>query len=148
MKARWKGHGLNKSSDGLYTHHVRLVIPRLAQDLCIALLIDCRVMIVHQIGNNACWQLCANLRFLRERLYLVGLECSFLQIIMFAIIEIRYGKFFCLVSLCVTAYSWEIVGMDCVTELTTSSEFHLTTILDFVCHLIWRTFFCVRRSHR
>jgi hypothetical protein len=36
----------------------------------------------------------------------------------------------CLVSLGVTDYSWEIVGMDFVTELTTSSEFHLTTILD------------------
>jgi hypothetical protein len=38
---------------------------------------------------------------------------------------------FCLASLGVTGYSWEIVGMDFVTELTTSSEFHLTTILDF-----------------
>ena len=37
---------------------------------------------------------------------------------------------FCLVSLGVTDNSWEIVGMDFVTELTTSLEFHLTTILD------------------
>ncbi len=37
----------------------------------------------------------------------------------------------CLVSLGVNDYSWEIVGMDFVTELTTSSEFHLTTSIDF-----------------
>ena len=36
----------------------------------------------------------------------------------------------CLVSLGATDYSWEIVGMDFVTELTTSSEFHSTNILD------------------
>ncbi len=70
-------------------------------------------------------------RFLRARLYLVGLECSFLQIVMFAIIEIRSGNvFFCLVSLGVTDYSWEIVGMDFVTEFTKGSRFHSTTILD------------------
>ena len=38
---------------------------------------------------------------------------------------------FCLVSLGVTDCSWEIVGMDFVTELTKGLEFHLTTILDF-----------------
>jgi hypothetical protein len=54
IKARWKGHGLNKSSDGLYTHHDRLVIPRLAQDLCILMLIECHGNGGHQIGN-ACW---------------------------------------------------------------------------------------------
>ncbi len=27
-KTQWKGHGLIKSSDGLYTYHDRLVIPR------------------------------------------------------------------------------------------------------------------------
>jgi len=32
-KTRWKGHGLIKSSDGFYTYHDRLVIPRPAQDL-------------------------------------------------------------------------------------------------------------------
>jgi hypothetical protein len=60
IKARWKGHGLNKSSDGLYTHHDRLVIPRPAQDLCILMLIECCYNFVHQIGNNARWQLCEN----------------------------------------------------------------------------------------
>ncbi len=39
-KTRWKGHGLIKSSNGLYTYHVRLVTPRLAQDLCILLLLE------------------------------------------------------------------------------------------------------------
>jgi hypothetical protein len=60
IKARWKGHGLNKSSDGLYTHHDRLVIPRPAQDLCILMLTECCYYVVHEIGNNACWQLCEN----------------------------------------------------------------------------------------
>ncbi len=69
-------------------------------------------------------------RFLRERLYLVGLQCSLLQIVMFAIIKIRSGNVFCLVSLGVTDYSWEIVGMDFVTEFTKGSEFHSNTILD------------------
>ncbi len=50
---------------------------------------------------------------------------------MFAIIEIRSGNDFCLVSLGVTDYSWEIVGMDFVTEFTKGSEFHSTTILEF-----------------
>ena len=48
-KTRWKGHaGLIKSSDGLYTYHDRLVIPRLAQDLCILLLIECAYNVSHQ----------------------------------------------------------------------------------------------------
>ena len=59
IKARWKGHGLNKSSDGLYTHHDRLVIPRLAQDMCILVLTECCYNVGEQIGN-ACWQLWEN----------------------------------------------------------------------------------------
>ena len=39
-KPQWKGHGLARSSDGLYTPHDRLVIPRPAQDLRILLLIE------------------------------------------------------------------------------------------------------------
>ena len=39
-KTRWKGHGLIMSSDGLYTYHDRLVIPRQAQDLRILLLTE------------------------------------------------------------------------------------------------------------
>jgi len=37
-QTRWKGHGLIKSSDGLYTYHDWLVIPRPVQDLRILLL--------------------------------------------------------------------------------------------------------------
>ena len=39
-KTRWKGHGMLKLSDGLYTYHDRLVIPRPAQDLRILLLTE------------------------------------------------------------------------------------------------------------
>ena len=39
-KTRWKGHGLIKSFDGLYTYHNRLVIPRPAQDLRNLILIE------------------------------------------------------------------------------------------------------------
>jgi hypothetical protein len=40
IKARLKGHGLIKSSNGLYTYHDMLVIPRPAQDLRILLLTE------------------------------------------------------------------------------------------------------------
>jgi hypothetical protein len=50
---------------------------------------------------------------------------------MVAIVQPDMARFLFLVSLGVTDYSWEIVGMDFVTELNKSSEFHLTTILDF-----------------
>ena len=39
-KTRWKGHGPIKSSNGLYTYHDRLVMPRPTQDLCILLLTE------------------------------------------------------------------------------------------------------------
>jgi hypothetical protein len=47
MGILWKGHGLNKSSDGVYTHHDRLVIPRPAQDLYILMLIECHYNVDH-----------------------------------------------------------------------------------------------------
>jgi hypothetical protein len=43
---RWKGHGLIKSSDGLYTYHDRLVIPRPGQDL--------RILLLTKYHDNAC----------------------------------------------------------------------------------------------
>jgi hypothetical protein len=39
------------------------------------------------------------------------------------------ARFFFLVSLGVTDYPWEIIGMDFVTDLAKSSEFHLTNII-------------------
>ena len=48
IKARWKGHGLNKSSNGLYTHHDRLVMQCLVQEMFILLLTKCHIMIDHQ----------------------------------------------------------------------------------------------------
>ena len=56
IKARWKGHGLIKSSDGLYTYHDRLVIHRPAQDLYILLLTKC-----HYNVDHPNWQLYENL---------------------------------------------------------------------------------------
>ena len=75
-KTRWKGQGLIKSSGGLYTYHDRL--PRLAQDLCILLLIDCAYN-----GGHQNWQrLLTTLfkRFFRERVYIAGLQSPFLQL--------------------------------------------------------------------
>jgi hypothetical protein len=40
------------------------------------------------------------------------------------------ARFFFLVSLDVNNYPWEVVGMDFVIDLTKSSEFHLTNIID------------------
>ena len=40
IKARWKSHGIVKSSTGLYTYNDRLVILRPAQDLRILLLAE------------------------------------------------------------------------------------------------------------
>ena len=62
FKARWKSHGLVKSSNGLYTYHDRLVIPRLAQDLRILLLTEYH----NNVGHPNWRRLLANLlkRFL------------------------------------------------------------------------------------
>ena len=55
----------------------------------------------------------------------------FPPIVMVAIVQTDLARFFFLVSLGVTDYSWEIVGMDFVTELNKCSEFHFTSILVF-----------------
>jgi hypothetical protein len=65
-KTRWKGYGLIKSSDGFYTFHDRLVIPRPAQDLRILLLIE-----YHDNADHPNWRhLLATLlkRFCWERM--------------------------------------------------------------------------------
>jgi hypothetical protein len=48
---------------------------------------------------------------------------------MVAIVQTDLARLFFLVSLGVNDFPWEIVGIDFVTELNKSSEFHLTTIL-------------------
>jgi hypothetical protein len=65
-KTRWKGHGLIKSSGGLYTYHGRLVIPRAAQDLRILMLTDCH----DNVGHHNWRRLLATLlkRFYWERM--------------------------------------------------------------------------------
>ena len=68
-------------------------------------------------------------RFLRERVYIVGLQSSFLQLWCLQLLKPDVARVFCLVSLGVTNYPWEIIGMDFVTDFTKSSEFHLTNII-------------------
>jgi hypothetical protein len=46
----------------------------------------------------------------------------FPAIVMFAIAQNDIARFFCLVSLGVTNYPWEIIGMNLVTYFTKSSE--------------------------
>ena len=48
-------------------------------------------------------------------------------ILMFTIVQNRFVFF---VSLGVNAYPWEIVGLDLVTGLYNSQEFHFTTVID------------------
>ncbi len=52
-RTQWKGNGLIKSSDSLYSYHDRLVIPRLAQDMCILLLTECSYNVAIKF-DNAC----------------------------------------------------------------------------------------------
>ena len=91
IRARWKGHELNKSSDGLYTHHNRLLIPRLAQDLCILLLTECHMMIGHQMVN-ACWQICET--FLEGTFVYCWIAKLYPPIVMFAIVQPDLARFF------------------------------------------------------
>jgi len=50
-KTRWKSHELVKSSDGLYTYHDRLVIPRPTHDLRILLLTE-----YHDTASHPNWR--------------------------------------------------------------------------------------------
>ena len=91
-KTRWKGYGLIKSSDGLYTYHDRLVIPRLAQDMCILLLTKCSYNVGHQNWQRMLTTLLK--RFLRERVYIVGLQSSFLQLLCLQLLKPDLARFF------------------------------------------------------
>jgi len=66
---------MNYSSDGLYTHHDRLVIPRLAQYVCILLLLKCHIRLAITIVN-AYWQLCENVS---EGKVCITLDCKALS---------------------------------------------------------------------
>jgi hypothetical protein len=59
MGIRWKGHGLNKSSCGLYTHHDMLVIPVRHKIYISCCLLNAILMLTIHIVN-ACWQLDEN----------------------------------------------------------------------------------------
>jgi hypothetical protein len=54
----------------------------------------------------------------------------FPPIVMVATVQPDLARFFCLVSLGVYHYPWEIIGMDFVTVFTKNPEFYLTTIID------------------
>jgi hypothetical protein len=105
-----------------------LVISRLAQDLCILLVTECRCNVVHQNRQRLLATLWKH--FWRERLYIDGLQSSFLQSWCLQLFFSDLTRFFFLVSLGVADYPWGIVGMDFVTDLSKSSEFHLTTVID------------------
>ena len=113
-KTRWKGHGLIKSSDGLYTYHDRLVIPRPAQDLRILLL-----TVYHDNDGHPNWRnFLATLlkRFWSERMsFDCKTHCSSCVACNRAKPS-RQGSS-SLSPLGVPNYPWEIVGMDCVTDL-------------------------------
>ena len=70
-------------------------------------------------------------RFLEGTLVSCLFGNFFPPVVMVAIVQPDLARLFFLVSFGVTDYSWKIVGMNCVTELNESSEFHLTTILNF-----------------
>ena len=113
IKTRWKGHGLKKLSDGLYTHQDRLVIPRLAQDLCILLLTECHIMLAMKLAN-ACLQLCET--FSGRNFCILLVWKLYPPIVMVATVQPDLARFFFLVSLGVTDFPWEIVGMDVIIE--------------------------------
>ena len=81
----------------------------------------------HQIGNF-CWQLCET--FSGRNVVSCWIKKLFAHIVIIAIVHPDLTRFFCILSLGVNDYPWEIVGMDYVTDFTKSSELHLTTIID------------------
>ncbi len=62
--------------------------------------------------------------------YIIGSQSSFLQMCYLQLFKTDLARFVFLVSLGGNDYHWEIVGLDLVTGLTKSLEFHLTTIID------------------
>jgi hypothetical protein len=78
---------------------------------------------------NACWRFCETFSERNVSILLVWMKL-FSPIVMVATVQPDLASLFFLVSLGVADYSWEIGGMDFVTELNKSSEFQLTTILD------------------
>jgi hypothetical protein len=79
--------------------------------------------------DNPRWQLCENVSGSNVCILLdckvVSSNCD---VCIFPKTDVE--RFFFLVSLGVNDYTWEIVGMDFVTDATNSSEFHFTTIID------------------
>ena len=130
--ARWKSHGLTKSSEGLYTYHDRLVIPRPAQELRNLLLTE-----YHDNAGHPNWRrLLASLlkRFWWERIsFDCKAHCS--NCIVCNRAKPNRQRPSSLSPLGVPNYPWEIVGMDFVTYLPKSSKFNYTAILILVCHL-------------
>ncbi len=90
------------------------------------MLIECHIMIGHQI-DNACWQLYKT--FLEDKFVDCWIARLFPPIVIFTIVQKQSGKVLFLVFFGVNIYPWEIVGMDLVTGLY-DPEFHFATIID------------------
>jgi hypothetical protein len=137
-KTRWKGKGLIKSSDGLYTCHYCLVIPRPAQDLRILLLTKYH----DNVGHPNRRRLLATLlkRFWWEQMsFGCKAHCSN-YVVHNQAKPSRQGSS-SLSSLGVPNYPWEIASMDFITDLSKSSKRNSTAILILVCHLTEMAYF-------
>jgi hypothetical protein len=132
-KTRWKGHGLIKSSGGLYTYHDRLVILRPTQDMRILLLTEYHDNASHMHPNRR--RLLAPLfkRFWRERMsFDCKNHCSNCVVCNRAKPN-RQGSSSSS-PLGGPNYPWDIVGLDFVTNLPKSSKNNFTAILILVSH--------------
>jgi hypothetical protein len=113
IKARWKGHGLIKSSGGLCTYHDMLVIPRPTQDIRILLLTE-----YHDNDGHPNWRhlLASLLKCLCwERMSFNSKNYCSNCVVCNRVKPNRLGSAY-LSPLGVFEYPWEIVGMDFVTD--------------------------------
>jgi len=131
-RQRWKGHELIKSSDGLYTYHDRLVIPRQAQNVHILLLIEYQDNVGHPNWRRllATW---LKLFWWEGMSFDCKAYCS-ICVVCNRAKPSRQGSSQ-LALLGVPNYPWEIVGMDFDTDLPKSSKLTFTAILILVCHM-------------
>jgi hypothetical protein len=123
---------LDKSTEGLYTYHDRLVIPRPAQDLRILLLNE-----YHDNAGHPNWRrLLTNLLkcFWWERLSFDCKNYCSNCVVCNRAKPSRQGSA-SLSPLDVPKYPWEVVGMDFVIDLPKSSKLQYMAILILVCHL-------------
>ena len=125
IKAHWKSHGLVKSSNGLYTYHDKIVIPRPAQDLCFLLLTEYH----DNVGHPNWRRLLAILlkRFWWERMLFDCKNHCLNCVVCNRSKPIRQGSA-SLSSLGVPEYPLEVVSMDFVADLPKSSKLQFMAI--------------------